>query len=69
MHRRAARNWCKTHLGTPASASFFRSEAAQRWRVLCRFHNTVSLTRPGTGEAWRNGIADPPLFRDESVAP
>ena len=69
MHRRAARNWCKTHLGTPASASFFRSEAAQRWRVLCRYHNTVALTRPGTGEAWRNGIADPPLFRDESVAP
>jgi hypothetical protein len=69
MHRRAARSWVKKQCEGTHSEDFFSSEVAEKWPVLAIFHNMISLTGPGQGEVWREGIADcPAFFQDPQVS-
>ena len=69
MHRRAARGWVKKQGEGPQVADFFASQVAENWPVLSIFHNMISLTGPGQGEVWREGITDcPAFFQDPQVS-
>jgi hypothetical protein len=69
MHRRAARAWIRKQAEGPQPADFFASQVVEKWPVLSIFHIMISLTGPGQGEVWREGITDyPAFFRDPQVS-